>query len=220
LWDSSGAMRATTTPRRRSGMRSTAATRAGGASPRRTARTSSPPRRRAAGRARRPGASAEGCEARAAPSSGSCSSMLSRRGANYIRRAAEDALRRQRETRARGRSLRGVVAGADRAENVERQAAYGLAFTDWLACACAGAPERASRAMRAAGDDLAAQVAFVATAGHVLDYDDTFADGVAHVSAACAPAALVVAAQLGLALGEALDAYAEGFEAMSTLAAA
>jgi len=95
-----------------------------------------------------------------------------------------------------GRSLRRVVAGAARARGVERRPEYGVAFIDWLACACAGAAERAAVAARAAGDDLPATVAFAATAGHVLDYDDTFADGVAHVSAACAPAALAVAAEL------------------------
>ena len=74
--------------------------------------------------------------------------------------------------------------------------------------------------MRAVGDDLIADVAFAGTAGHVLDFDDTFSDGIAHVSAACAPAALVVAARLGLSLGAALDAYAEGFEAMAAVAQA
>lgn len=113
-----------------------------------------------------------------------------------------------------------MATGADTAQRAEYLPQYALAFTDWLACACAGAGERAALAMRAAGEDLSAEVAFAATAGHVLDYDDTFADGVAHVSAACAPAALVVAAHLGLALGEALEAYAEGFEAMSALAKA
>src|SRR5271165_1989219 len=88
-----------------------------------------------------------------------------------------------------------------------RNRAYGMAFADWLACACAGAQDRAARATRALGDDLLSDVAFVATAGHVLDFDDTFSDGVAHVSAACAPAALVLAAQLGRSLGAALDAY-------------
>ncbi len=113
-----------------------------------------------------------------------------------------------------------MVAGAARARGVERRPEYGVAFVDWLACACAGAGERAALAARAAGDDLPATVAFAATAGHALDYDDTFADGVAHVSAACAPAALAVAAELGLTLGDALDAYAEGFEAMAALAEA
>src|SRR6516165_1593129 len=94
--------------------------------------------------------------------------------------------------------------------------AYRVAFTDWLACACAGAGERAARAARASGVGLVADVAVAATAGHVLD----FADGIAHVSAATAPAALVLAAHLELSLGEALDAYAEGFEAMGALAAA
>jgi 2-methylcitrate dehydratase PrpD len=103
---------------------------------------------------------------------------------------------------------------------VDRSSPYAVAFTDWLACACAGAGERAPRAVRAAGDDLVTRVAFAGTAGHVLDYDDTFADGVAHVTAACAPAALVLAAELGAGLGDALAAYAEGFEAMAAVAAA
>jgi 2-methylcitrate dehydratase PrpD len=93
-------------------------------------------------------------------------------------------------------------------------------MTDWLACAAAGTGERAAVAVRASGGDLLADVAFAATAGHVLDFDDTFADGVAHVSAPTAPAALVVAAHRGLTVGAALDAYAEGYEAMAAVAAA
>ncbi len=113
-----------------------------------------------------------------------------------------------------------VVTMAGRAGDVDGGSPYGVALTDWLACACAGADERAARAVRASGDDLLAEVAFVATAGHVLDFDDTFVEGVAHVSATCAPAALVVAARLGLSLGAALDAYAAAFEAMAAVAAA
>jgi 2-methylcitrate dehydratase PrpD len=97
---------------------------------------------------------------------------------------------------------------------------YRTAFADWLACAAAGAEEPAARAMRASGAGLIADVAHAATAGHVLDYDDTYAAGVAHLSAACAPAALVTAASLGGTIGAALDAYAIGFEAMAALAAA
>src|SRR5437763_2043992 len=103
---------------------------------------------------------------------------------------------------------------------MDAHSAYLAAFTDWLACACAGAGERAARAVRASGTDLIADVAFAATAGHVLDFDDTFSEGVAHVSAASAPAALVLAAQLGHSLGAALAAYAEGYEAMAAVAAA
>src|SRR5947207_5864776 len=103
---------------------------------------------------------------------------------------------------------------------MDADSAYLAAFTDWLACACAGAGERAARAVRASGTDLIADVAFAATAGHVLDFDDTFSEGVAHVSAASAPAALVLAAQLGHSLGAALAAYAEGYEAMAAVAAA
>src|SRR5262249_19721351 len=73
---------------------------------------------------------------------------------------------------------------------------YRVAFLDWLGCACAGATERAPQAMRALGDDVGARVAFAGTAGHVLDYDDTLPDGIAHISAPCAPAALVLADEL------------------------
>jgi 2-methylcitrate dehydratase PrpD len=98
---------------------------------------------------------------------------------------------------------------------------YRTAFLDWLACAFAGRDERATRAIAASGPaDVVDAVAIAATAGHILDFDDTFPDGIAHVSAATAPAALVVAAHLDRSLEEALRAYADGFEAMAALAAA
>jgi 2-methylcitrate dehydratase PrpD len=93
---------------------------------------------------------------------------------------------------------------------------YPVALLDWLACAARGAREPAARAARELGD----RVAFAATAGHVLDFDDTSLPGIAHLSAPSAPAALVLAAELGLSAGDALDAYAEGFEAMGALARA
>jgi 2-methylcitrate dehydratase PrpD len=98
--------------------------------------------------------------------------------------------------------------------------AYRMAFTDWLACACAGAGERAARAVRSSGTGLMTDVAFAATAGHVLDFDDTLPDGVAHVSATTAPAALVLAGHLGLSLEAVLLAYAEGYEATAAVASA
>jgi 2-methylcitrate dehydratase PrpD len=97
--------------------------------------------------------------------------------------------------------------------------AYLAGLLDWLACARGGVNERAALAVRASGEDLVADVAFAGTAGHVLDFDDIFPEGVAHVSAICAPAALVLAGHLGLSLGAALRAYAHGFEAMASLAA-
>ena len=85
-------------------------------------------------------------------------------------------------------------------------------------------PARLARLRRSAGAasrprgprrELGDPVAFAGTAGHVLDFDDTYLPGIAHLSAPTAPAALVVAAELGLSVGDALDAYAEGFEAMA-----
>ena len=111
-----------------------------------------------------------------------------------------------------------MVAISDPPQAIDRGSPYCAAFVDWLGCATAGAEERAAVAMGATGQDLLGGVAFAGAAGHVLDYDDTFSDGVAHVSAACAPAALVLAADLGRTLEDALIAYAAGFEAMASLA--
>jgi len=93
---------------------------------------------------------------------------------------------------------------------------YATALLDWLACAAGGREEPAARASRALGDP----VAFAGTAGHVLDFDDTYLPGIAHLSAPTAPVALVLAAELGLSAGDALDAYAQGFEAMGAMARA
>ena len=93
---------------------------------------------------------------------------------------------------------------------------YATALLDWLACAARGVREPAARAARELGDP----VAFAGAAGHALDFDDTYLPGLAHLSAPTAPAALVVAAQAGRSVGDALAAYAEGFEAMGALARA
>ena len=106
------------------------------------------------------------------------------------------------------------------ASTVDPQSGYGVAFLDWLGCASAGSRERAPQALRSLGVELPARVAFAGAAGHVLDYDDTLPDGVAHVSAPCAPAALMVADELGLSLAAMLEAFAEGWEAMAAVAAA
>jgi 2-methylcitrate dehydratase PrpD len=91
------------------------------------------------------------------------------------------------------------------------------ALLDWLACAHGGREQRAAQAARAAGDGLLERVAWLGTAGHVLDFDDTYLPGIAHLSAPTAPAAIAVAAALDRSVGDALEAYAAGFEAMGRL---
>ncbi len=95
---------------------------------------------------------------------------------------------------------------------------YRHALLDWLACAARGSREPAAAAARGAGDGLLERVAAAGTAGHVLDFDDTYAPGLAHLSAATAPAAVVLGAETGADVGAVLDAYAAGFEAMGALA--
>src|SRR4051812_17649125 len=110
--------------------------------------------------------------------------------------------------------------GARTAGGPDGLAPYRTALLDWMACAVAGAAEPAARAAAAAGDGLLERTAALGTAGHVLDFDDTYLPGIAHLSAPVAPAALVVGAHAGAPAGAVLDAYAAGFEAMGALAGA
>ncbi len=100
------------------------------------------------------------------------------------------------------------------------QERYNTALLDWLACAVAGRSEPASRAAAAAGEGLLERVTAAGTAGHVLDFDDTYLPGMAHLSAPTAPAALVLGAELGASLAAALAAYAAGFEAAGAMSRA
>src|SRR5881227_2952408 len=103
---------------------------------------------------------------------------------------------------------------------MELRARYRVALLDWLACAVRGADEAAARAAQAGGEGLLERVVFAGTAGHALDFDDTYLPGLAHLSAPTAPAALVLAAALDRSIGDALAAYTDGFEAMGAFAAA
>jgi 2-methylcitrate dehydratase PrpD len=94
------------------------------------------------------------------------------------------------------------------------------ALLDWLACAIGGRSEPAARAARGAGMGQLERVAAAGAAGHALDFDDTYEPGLCHLSAAAAPAALVVAAARRSSVGPALDAFAAGFEAMAAVARA
>ena len=51
----------------------------------------------------------------------------------------------------------------------------------------------------------------------MLDYDDTYSPGLVHASAAVAPVALLLGAELGRDMGAVLDAYAAGFETTAAL---
>ncbi|HZD23817.1 MAG TPA: MmgE/PrpD family protein, partial [Acidimicrobiia bacterium] len=94
---------------------------------------------------------------------------------------------------------------------------YRRAFLDWMACVWAGRDENAPRSARVGGVE---PVVALAAAGHVLDFDDTYAPGLSHLSAPTAPAALSVGVDTGASIGEVLEAYADGFETMAALARA
>ena len=109
---------------------------------------------------------------------------------------------------------------ATRAEPVAPAMAYRAAFLDWMACAHAGLAEPAAAAARHVGKGVLERVAAAGTAGHVLDFDDTYLPGLAHLSAPTAPAALVLGAERWASVGDVLEAYSAGFEAMAAVAEA
>lgn len=105
-------------------------------------------------------------------------------------------------------------------EEPRSPAPYQQAFLDWMACAYAGRSQPAAAAAASAGDGIRDRVATLATAGHVLDFDDTYGAGLSHLSAPTAPAALVIGAVSGASVGRVLDAFQAGFEAMGAVARA
>src|SRR5918994_220037 len=97
---------------------------------------------------------------------------------------------------------------------------YRVSLMDWLAGANAGGERTGATAARAAGGDLTDRVIAAGAAGHVLDFDDTYVPGLAHLTAPVAPAACLLGADVGASIGDVLDAYAAGFEAMGAVARA
>jgi 2-methylcitrate dehydratase PrpD len=91
---------------------------------------------------------------------------------------------------------------------------YRTSLLDWLACAYGGRDEEAPAAARAVATNTPDRIAAAAAAGHVLDYDDTYLPGLAHLSAPVAPVACVLGAELSATIGDVMSAYAAGFEAM------
>jgi 2-methylcitrate dehydratase PrpD len=97
---------------------------------------------------------------------------------------------------------------------------YRTAFIDWLACAAGGWEEPAAVAARGVDQSLLGRIAALGAAGHVLDFDDTYAPGLVHCTAPVAPAALVLGAESDRSMGDVLAAFAQGWEATAALARA
>jgi 2-methylcitrate dehydratase PrpD len=105
-------------------------------------------------------------------------------------------------------------------EGDRRAHLYRSGLLDWLACASAGRAEPAAQLALAPNGGTSGRVLAAAVAGHILDYDDTYLPGLAHLSAPTAPVALLLGAGRGSSIGEVLGAYAAGFESMAAVAGA
>ena len=57
-----------------------------------------------------------------------------------------------------------------------------------------------------------AEIPAFGVAGHVLDFDDTYAEGLVHVSSIVGPIALILGSEMGLGVDEVMPAYSRGFE--------
>ncbi len=94
------------------------------------------------------------------------------------------------------------------------------ALRDWLACAVAGADTATARAAAQLGSSLDDRLIAAGTAGHVLDFDDTYAPGLSHISAAIGPVVLVLGAEVDATLADGLAAFGRAFEASAAFSRA
>ncbi len=97
---------------------------------------------------------------------------------------------------------------------------YTAALRDWLACAIAGAETATARSAAQLGSSLDDRLIAIGTAGHVLDFDDTYAPGLAHVSATIGPVVLVLGAEVDATVADGLAAYGRAFEASAAFSRA
>ena len=97
---------------------------------------------------------------------------------------------------------------------------YTAAFRDWLACAIAGANTATARSAAQLGSSLDDRLIAAGTAGHVLDFDDTYAPGLSHVSATIGPVVLLLGADVGATLADGLAAFGRAFEASAAFSRA
>jgi len=97
---------------------------------------------------------------------------------------------------------------------------YTAALCDWLACAIAGADTATARSAAQLGSSLDDRLIALGTAGHVLDFDDTYAPGLSHISAPIGPVVLLMGAAVGATLADGLAAFARAFEASAAFSRA
>jgi 2-methylcitrate dehydratase PrpD len=97
---------------------------------------------------------------------------------------------------------------------------YEDSLLDWLACVIGGMPSAVTSSTRELGADVSGRIITLGAAGHALDFDDTYLPGLVHLSAPVAPVAVVVGDEVGATVGDAIAAYAAGFETMAALARA
>ena len=142
--------------------------------------------------------------------------------------------RSRRPGRTRSRDPRGRSAGTASGLTLSRSAAWLNSLARWpksetatASRSATGWPVRSGAAASrprwrrgAAAEGTLGRVAAAGAAGHALDFDDTYLPGLAHLSAANAPVALVLGAERDLSIGEAGEAFAAGFEAMGAVARA
>lgn len=101
-----------------------------------------------------------------------------------------------------------------------RSPAYRVAFADWLACAAGGGDSPTARAAASIGSSLDDRLIALGAAGHVLDFDDTYAPGLMHVSAPIGPCVLAIGAEVDATVHQGLEAFARGWEASAALSRA
>lgn len=92
-----------------------------------------------------------------------------------------------------------------------------MALLDAVACMVGGAATRPPHDVPVDGGDPGATARWLAVVGHVLDFDDTFVPGLAHLSCPTTAAALATACHVGADVAAVAEGHRRGWEFMAAM---
>ena len=109
------------------------------------------------------------------------------------------------------------AAWPERIAQVDGQVGHRMALRDTVACMVGGAATPLGRAVPRGSDDPSLMARWLAVVGHVLDFDDTFTPGLAHLSCPTVAAALATACLVDADVETVAEGHRRGWEFMAAM---
>lgn len=109
------------------------------------------------------------------------------------------------------------AAWPQRIPQVHGQAGHQMALRDTVACMAGGVATPLGRSVPRGYDDPGQTARWLAVVGHVLDFDDTFTPGLAHLSCPTVAAALATARHVNASVEKVAEGHRRGWEFMAAM---